>query len=212
LKRIAFFIFILIGALPAFSQSRKLSVYLVRHAKVDMNQPAFIGSKKASALFEGYNTRPIQDFNPQFVRDQIKAKHPKVIASALPRALQTAGRVFPNDSIVGYSIFNEYRMGIVRVPLIHMPYPAWTGFSRLMWLMHLNSAGESRSDSKERLAAATDLLENLAEENTSLVLFAHGYLLSEMKRELRKRGWQMRHNGGNKNLAVSHLEKMLAGD
>jgi hypothetical protein len=37
------------------------------------------------------------------------------------------------------------------------------------------------------------------------VLVAHGFLISDLRRELKKRGWTIVSNGGNKNLAVSKL-------
>lgn len=207
MKKLAFLFLILLGTNLSFSQSRKTGIYLVRHAKVDMEKPAFIGSKKASALLKTYNSSPIIDFDPQIIRDQIKADDPVIIASSMPRALQTADLVFPDDSITGYALFDEYQMGIIRLPVLHLPYNAWTGISRFLWLVHLNTTGEPRAESKKRLVAATDLLEKLADKNSCIVLFSHGYLISELRHELKKRGWQLLQNGGNKNLAVSHLEK-----
>lgn len=209
MKKLTILILILLGAIPSFSQAQKLNIYLVRHAKVAIDKPAFIGSMAASELLATYNTNPIENFNPEMVRDHIKADHPTIIASALPRAMQTACTVFPDDSITGYALFNEYQMGIVRIPLLHMPYSAWTGLSRILWLINVNSTKESRPESKKRLSAATDLLENIASKKNEVVLFSHGYLISEMRRELQKRGWHMVKNGGNRNLAVSHFEKTL---
>ncbi|WP_147377318.1 histidine phosphatase family protein [Mangrovibacterium diazotrophicum] len=210
MKNFVLFIWLMIVVVPAWAQSRKLDIYLVRHAKVNIDRPTVMGSKKAAELVKAYNSAPIYDFDPAPVRGLIEAEHPKVVTSALPRAIDTACRLFPDDSITGYSVFNEYQLGIVRIPLIPMPYPVWTGFSRLMWLVHLNSEAESRPETKARLQAATNLLEELARQNSTVVLVGHGYLISEMRRELAKRGWQIIRNGGNNNLAVSHLERTEA--
>ncbi len=207
MRTFIFLTFVVIGIHPAFSQSRVSDIYLVRHARVDMKRPAFIGAGKACELLQVYNTTPILDFDPAEVRAHIEVEHPTIITSALLRTLETAKRLFPEDSIVGYAVFNEYQMGIIRIPIIHIPYAAWTGFSRFMWQLGLNKEGENCYESKQHLRAAIALLDTMVRQYSAVVLVAHGYLISKLRKKLQKRGWTLVRNGGNKNLAVSHLTR-----
>ncbi len=99
-------------------------------------------------------------------------------------------------------------MGINQIPIVHMPYSAWTGLSRGLWLLHLNSEAETRQAARERLKEAAMLLNQLSEVNPTIILFGHGYFISELRNELNKRGWVLEKNGGNRNLAVSVLSRI----
>ena len=63
------------------------------------------------------------------------------------------------------------------------------------------------SGAYKRMLKATDLIEKQAIGHGQIVLVAHGYLISEMKRELKKRGWKLEIDQGHKNLAVAKLTK-----
>ncbi len=184
-------------------------IYLVRHAKVDQQKPLFIGSGKAERLLEQYNYSPIESFDPELVRQQLPNKPALLLSSGLFRARQTAALVFPNDSIIPIPLFNEYQMGINQIPIIHMPYSAWTGLSRGLWLLHLNSEAETRHASRERMNEAALLLNQLADLNPIIILFGHGYFISELRKELNKQGWEVEKNGGNRNLSVSVLSRTI---
>ena len=208
MKHVILFILTSVAALQASAQTRKLDIYLVRHVRVEMARPAVVGARKAEEMNRAYNSAPIAPFDPATVRSQLGAAPLKIYSSALPRALATADRVFPDEPITAYAVFNEYALSMVRVPLVRLPYGAWTGLARFCWLTRLNRKGENRTLSRRRMQVAAGLLEQLAAEQSPIVLFSHGYLISELRRELKKRGWQTEQNGGNKNLAVSHLSRI----
>ncbi len=212
MKRLILLILLLIKATFIFSQapqekdSASLEIFLIRHAPVDMKKPFLCSSLKAAKLHKKYNELPIKNFNPEPVREILGDGQFKIYTSTLPRAIETAGILFPNaDTIRSSSLFNEYDLTMIAVPLLPLPYGAWTAISRLLWLTSINNKGENRAKSYLRMEKATDELVHLATINKHVVLVSHGYLISEMKKELKRRGWHIQISQGNKNLAVSKL-------
>ncbi len=200
------FFFLLTGVLYAQSgDPEQRVIYLIRHAKVDMEMPVFCSSAKAEKVNEQYDKSPIFDFDVTRVQNQIDVEDFNVYTSMLPRSIESALMLFPEaDTIRASYLFNEYDLPMVSVPLLIMPYKFWTAVSRVNWYLNLNKKGD-RLVEKQRMLEATDLLIELARENKELILVAHGLLISDMRRELKKRGWQIVFNGGNKNLAVTKL-------
>ncbi len=197
------------NAVSLFAQesgSTLREIYLVRHAQVDLETPGLCFSGKAQKVHEQYDESPIVAFDPEPVRQQIDARYPAVYTSTLPRAIETAIRLFPDhDCIQASALFNEYDLSIVSVPILPLPYKLWTGVSRAVWFLHLNRHDETRSDAKQRMRQATDLLVEQSQKQRKIVLVAHGFLIADMRRELEKRGWEIIFSEGNKNLAVTKL-------
>ncbi len=194
-------------ALSGYGQAnQQLVIYLIRHASVDLDKPALCSSNRADKILDSYDSQPIENFDPTPVLQKVEGDNLNIYSSALPRAMQTAAVLFPeNDSIQAFTLFNEYDLSIVSVPVLPLPYKAWTVLSRFFWAIHLNKKGESRMEANRRRKLAADLLIELSEKDETTVLVAHGFLISDLRRELKKRGWTIISNGGNKNLAVSKL-------
>jgi len=183
-----------------------MEIFLIRHAPVDMKRPLFCSSSKAAELLQEYSELPIKDFDPKPVRELLDDKGSIIYTSTLPRAIETARILFPEaDTIHASSLFNEYELSMISVPLIPLPYHVWTTLSRIFWLTSVNNKGENRMKAYSRMKKATDELVKLAMENNRVVLISHGYLISEMRKELKRRGWDLQFSQGNKNLAVSKL-------
>lgn len=183
-----------------------LNIFLIRHAKVIIDRPLFCTSKKAEELLLKYNTQPIENFDPMPVKAKIDVEDYEVYTSRLPRAIETSNRIFQLDSFHQNAVFNEYSMRMIDVPLIPLPYKFWSGISRGFWYLHLNNDGESRKEAKDRMRMATDYLIALTKKNKSSVLVAHGLLIRDMRKELKRRGWKMIFKNGNGNLAVTKFQ------
>lgn len=199
----------ILWALNSFSLERDPSVieiYLIRHAQVDQEKPFLCTSSRAAEILDEYDGLPVLDFDPGPVRAIIGDTVPAVYTSVLSRSVETAWILFPEaDTLYADPLFNEYDLSMISVPLIPLPYLAWTTLSRFFWNIALNNREESRFEAHRRMKQATDLMEKYALKNRKIVLVAHGYLISEMKRELKKRGWTLEINQGHKNLAVTKL-------
>lgn len=192
-----------------FSQGRGMAeLYLIRHARVDLKKPLLCSSSRAAALRNQYDELPVLDFDPRPVKAILGDSICAVFTSALPRSIETAEILFPeSDTLQANVLFNEYDLSVISVPLVPLPYVVWTTLSRFFWNIGLNNRDENRIRAYKRMLRAVDLLEAEAGKNRRIVLVAHGYLIAEMKRELKKRGWDLEINQGHKNLAVAKLTK-----
>lgn len=205
-----FLLFILaLSTLCSYSREKDtMAIYLIRHALVDLKKPLLCTSSRAAELLDQYDELPVLDFDPTPVRAIIDDTMLTVYTSALSRSIETAGILFPEkDTLYSNSLFNEYDLSMISVPLIPLPYVAWTTLSRFFWTIGLNNQDESRIRAYKRMLEATDLIEKQAIGHGQIVLVAHGYLISEMKRELKKRGWKPEIDQGHQNLAVAKLTK-----
>ncbi len=211
MKKLLLFLILTACAFNGFSLEKDTAVceiYLIRHAKVNLKKPFLCTSSKATELLGEYDDLPVLDFDPLPVKALLGDSIHAVFTSTLPRSTETAGILFPGtDTLCSKSLFNEYDLSVISVPLIPLPYVAWTTLSRFFWNIGLNNRDESRFEAYKRMLRATDLLEKQAIEHRRIVLVAHGYLIAEMKRELKKRGWDLEINQGHKNLAVAKLTK-----
>jgi broad specificity phosphatase PhoE len=211
LKELLFFWIMILWTFNGFSLGKDpvvTEIYLIRHAQVNQERPLLCTSAKAAELLDEYNELPVRDFDPQPVRAIIGDTIHTVYTSTLGRAIETAVILFPEtDTLYSNSLFNEYDLSMISVPLIPLPYVAWTTLSRFFWNIALNNRGESRFEAHRRMKQATDQLEKYTLKNRRIVLVAHGYLIAEMKRELKRRGWKLEVYQGHKNLAVTKLTK-----
>ena len=212
MKTLTFFILLLFKSVFVFSQvsgekdSASLEIFLIRHAPVDLKKPILCSSSKAAKLQKQYNELPIKKFDPEPVRKLLGNGKFALYTSTLPRTIETAEILFPDvDTIRASSLFNEYDLTMVAVPILPLPYGVWTALSRILWLTSINNKGENRLKSYLRMKKATDELVHLATVNKRVILVSHGYLISEIRKELKRRGWDLQLSQGNKNLAVSKL-------
>lgn len=200
---------LLLSTFCSFSQEEGIvELYLVRHARVDLEKPLLCSSSKAAALRNQYDELPVLDFDPRPLKAILGESIRTVFTSDLRRSIETAEVLFPEtDTLHADALFNEYDLSVISVPLVPLPYVAWTTLSRFFWNIGLNNRDENRIQAYRRMLQAVDLLEKEAIEHQRIVLVAHGYLIAEMKRELKRRGWTLQINQGHKNLAVAKLTK-----
>ncbi len=183
-------------------------IFLIRHARVDQQLPLVCTASKAVRLHEEYNQLPICSFDPESVRKQIPGQPSVIYSSSMDRAIQTAIRIFPDaDTLISNSLFDEYSLPMISIPLVPLPYPVWTSFSRFFWLTRLNTHKESHTQGLKRAKAASDKLEELAQQRGTVIVVCHGYIIRDMRQQLQKRGWHLTSFNGNKNLSVTELSK-----
>lgn len=186
----------------------KFEIFLIRHAVVAMEKPILCSAAKAARLQESYNHLPVYNFNPNKIQNLLEGDSYTIYTSTMQRAIETAEMISQKQlPIVSSSVFNEYELPMISIPLIPLPYVVWTSISRLFWLSHLSKKNESRSQARKRMKRAAGYLESLAKENKQVMLIAHGFLIREVRRELRKKGWIIEYKEGNGNLAVTKLVK-----
>ena len=189
---------------------RVLKIFLVRHARVDQKHPILCPANRAAQINKQYNELHIRSFNPDSIRKYLPKNQSVVFSSTMRRAIETAEILLPEaDTIITSPLFDEYSLPMASIPLVPLPYPVWTYLSRFFWISRLNSHGETRNQSLKRMHQATSHLIALAEQRRTIVVICHGYIIRDIRKKLKNKGWQIKHQDGNKNLSVTALEKKV---
>ncbi|MCB1326685.1 MAG: histidine phosphatase family protein [Spirochaetales bacterium] len=116
--------------------------------------------------------------------------HAYPISSDLPRALETAHLIARRpDNLEVSALFREVPVGRIPWQGLRLPTVSLLMICRLGWLTGLIPVSESRRQSRSRVRAATDVLEERVGKHGDVALFSHGFFLWLVGRELRKRGW-----------------------
>lgn len=174
-----------------------MQIRVVRHGKPDYRYPARtsrVDAQAFNAALDGYDRAGLDpDWN--------RPRRPDVgtgrlFSSDLPRALETAGLCSGRDRGAMYvsPLFREIPLPRFRPGRLRLPFFVWMLAARLSWYFGWHRAGETRRRSTERVRRAADLLEEGA-ATEEVLLFAHGFFLWLLGRELKRRGWRTHKQG-----------------
>ena len=191
---------------------RIIQIYLIRHAKPNLEKKFLSSADEAQNYIENYNKAPIQHIDSNQVKIDINRSH-QIYCSSLPRSQETALSLFGDSYvIVSDSIFREFELKIVHAnSIVKLPLDLWKGVSRLLWLFACNDEGiESYKEAKERVVVSVNNLEKLANQEETAILVGHGMINAAISKELRKRGWKVVQKKGHLNLGATVLQKVVS--
>jgi len=191
---------------------RKIQIYLIRHAKPNLNKSFLSSADQAQDYIENYNKAPIHEIDSNKVKIDL-SKHHQIYCSSLVRSQETALALFGDSYIiVSDSIFREFELRIVQAnSIVKLPLDLWKGLSRFFWFMGCNHEGiESFKEAKKRVVLSADNLEKLASQEETAILVGHGMINAAIAKELRKRGWDVIHKKGHLNLGATVLQKIIS--
>lgn len=193
---------------------RMLQIYLIRHAKPDLEKKFFCSAQQAQNYIENYNKAPIQNITTGRVKIEFYKPH-QIYCSSLPRSQETALKLFGDAcSIVSDSIFREFELKIINAnAIVNLPLGLWKGLSRVSWLLGFNHQGiESHKKAKRRAVLSADNLENIARQEETAILVGHGMMNAAIAKELKKRGWRFVRKKGHVNLGATLMQKLVVLD
>jgi len=201
----ATFIFVSINV---FAESK---IYIIRHAKVKIENPGWSNTGEIQSYKEEYNTAQIEVFDPEIVLNRID--HPELIdtvfCSPQSRAIETANLLFNNQ--VNLKIDNnlmELDYPVIGLPLIKMPVKTWLTISRISWMAGINR--KEKPTLKQRKASLEFFSNEIiafAETHEKSVVIAHGMVNRELIKILKMKGWKFENRDGFGNLSVNCLIK-----
>ncbi|MFT5749495.1 MAG: broad specificity phosphatase PhoE [Ancylomarina sp.] len=190
---------------------RKIQIYLIRHAKPNLEKRFLSYSCEAQEYIENYNRVSIHKIDSNLVVVNLKKPH-QIYCSSLPRSQETALTLFKDSYlIVSDSIFREFELKIVQAnSIVKLPLDLWKGISRLSWFLGFNHDGiESRKEAMRRVILSADNLEKLANQEETAILVGHGMINAAITKELKKRGWNVVQSKGHLNLGATVLQKVV---
>lgn len=184
-----------------------LRIFLVRHARPEVSRKGAFGQKQASQFIQDYDAADVEaNITPPAGLPYQEVT--KVYCSTLNRSKKTARALFgPEMPLVEDQAFNEFERKVLRLPLLKFPIDFWLTASRALWLLGLNSRGiETFRQAKRRARNSAEHLARQAWQEGQLVLVAHGFLNSFIRRELQQLGWKVVRKDGTGFLGVTELE------
>ncbi|MCE9596625.1 MAG: histidine phosphatase family protein [Spirochaetia bacterium] len=162
----------------------------------------WMNASEINACMDAYDSVSLD--NEWCMRNNRALEPAHYISSDLPRALETAILMTGKHPLETNELFREVPLprfkGRIRLPAVLLAI-----ISRLGWYFGWMDSVESRAQTKTRVSKSADLLENRALSNKRVTLFAHGFFLWLLLRELRRRGWTSEKEGPFKYMEAADL-------
>lgn len=189
--------------------SEILQVILIRHGEPDLNKKGWRNRKEAIQFMIRYDSALVIPFSKKpLAVDKIPID--TILHSSLPRAKNTAQTAFGDTKIlIGKNCFIEFERKVLKWPNIKMPTSFWNNSSRALWFLGLNDKNiEPFRQAKKRANSNAHSLSTKANNETLVILVAHGLHNRYVKKYLKKAGWKLVYNSGHDYLSV----KIMAHD
>jgi broad specificity phosphatase PhoE len=182
-------------------------IFLIRHARPLVEKKGLFDAAAAQKFITDYDTASVEEFVLQHETIPF-AEIKRVYCSSLPRAQLTAKAIFGEEpEYIVNSNFREFEKRIFSLPFLRLPIKVWLVTARVLWLLGFNNREiETFKQAKVRVKECATVLEQEVAKQRVAVLVAHGMLNNFIIRELRKRGWKVKINGGYGFVGVTMLE------
>ncbi len=193
------------------TDKKLVQIYLIRHAKPDIQKKTFYSSSQAQEYITNYNLVPIKKFDSTLVCNNLYKPH-TIYCSNLRRSIETTESIFKNGyNIVSDSIFREFENKIIKAPnCIRTPLLHWQIISRVSWVLgRKDNEIESFKEAKKRAQKASNKLIDIAKNEETAILVAHGMLNRTIAKRLKKEDWIIIEKNGKKNLGATILVKAI---
>lgn len=177
-----------------------MKIYIIRHARVDMEWPDRCTSHKFEELMDLYNTSNIDPVKEPAMNVPCN----NIYVSNLVRSLKTAQGLFPNAE-------HKKLEDIMEVPI--SPYKdteglvtvwSWNFFGRLQWFLNNRRQPEVRKDTYKRAQRVVDVLED---GGLDCVLVSHAFFIKTLVKVLKKNGYKVE---GDRPSGLRNLEMVIA--
>ena len=185
-------------------------IVLIRHGEPDLVKDVWANRNAALDYVRTYDSvgvLPLVDLHLSL--EELKVNH--VFSSPTPRAFHTAQLLFTDRiEIVTDHRFREFERKIFRIPWlgISLPLQFWLVFSRVLWLLGLNSSGiESKTKAYIRGKENAEFLIDEAVKHENAFLVAHGFHNKVVADALVNKGWLQVYNGGRGYAAINIFAK-----
>lgn len=168
--------------MPHLAAARPHRIGLLRHFPVEEGFPAdWLSNAGLDAWRRRYEDSPVR---PVPV-DLGGIDWPRCLASDLPRARETAHRVFGAAAELT-SWLREAEFAPLPSGGLKLPLQGWRLLLRLAWFVHHPSQRALQADFRRRVEAVA---ERLTTEETDVLVVSHAGMMMYLARALRRRGY-----------------------
>jgi broad specificity phosphatase PhoE len=159
-----------------------MRIGLVRHFKVNLKKNKFMTSKQYNEYTKKYD---VSDVIPNEL--VIDAQWDKCYCSSLSRAITTAKTIYHGEIIITDKLVEIPSVALVNMK-IPIPYLVWGILGRFAWIRNHTSQPEGRKVTLKRINEIIDII--LKEKSENILIVSHAGTLYEIKKILRKKGFQ----------------------
>lgn len=184
----------------AKNQTGLSSIIIARHGRPALNRNAgpTIGWEDYVTWWANYEIGSLapDQIAPQELINEVSDAE-VLLTSVRPRAIETMAAARPDVSPETLSLFNEAPLPPPRWKRAKFLPRRWNVFARIAWLFGHSLGEENVSESRQRAAEAAQYLEQRAAEG-KVFLAAHGWFNRMIRTELRRRGWRVVRDQGDR--------------
>jgi len=165
-------------------------IVLVRHGpSAYVHQGGPIDVAGAHAWRNAYDLTGIQpDSRAPHALMQLAANARHVVASDLPRAIESAKRIAPHREIVVSPLLRETMLDVPRLPT-RMPAVAWEVLAHLVWGYRVLRGMDTTNADRARAIETANWLAGLVADGSTAVVVTHGVFRRQVSIQLLARGW-----------------------
>jgi len=113
-----------------------------------------------------------------------------VVSSDMPRALESAERLAPDEPIPVSPLLREAPPEIPQKLPLRMPLAAWDALIHSQWLLKITNGTDASPKDLTRAHAAADWLVGIVRERSPLVAVTHGVFRRLLADRLMTMGWR----------------------
>ena len=114
-----------------------------------------------------------------------------VVASDLPRALESATRLAPARQIIRSALFRESPLPVPDWMPLRLPIAAWDALTHAQWGYHIVRRRDASAEDVQRAAAAVRWLLSLPDAPVCVAVVTHGVFRRLVGARLQELGWRL---------------------
>ncbi len=160
-----------------------MRIGLLRHFKVNCPHKKMMTSKEFREWSEKYEVSKV-------IKNKVEMygiEWDICYASDLPRAITTAKDVYSGNLIIDKLLREVDNAPFMHTERIRLPFEVWHICGRLAWYFKSKSQPENIKQTRQRINEFLDRID-WSQENVLIVF--HGFMLYNLQKELRKRGFE----------------------
>ncbi len=160
-----------------------MRIGLLRHFKVNCPHKKMMTSKEFREWSEKYEVSKV-------IKNKVEMygiEWDICYASDLPRAITTAKEVYCGNLIIDKLLREVDNAPFIHTERIKLPFEVWHVCGRLAWYFKSRSQPENIRQTRQRINEFLDRID-WSQENVLIVF--HGFMLYNLQKELRKRGFE----------------------
>lgn len=165
-----------------------LQIVLVRHGKPQKDNPKIHASQLLDWV-QQYNGADLDtSLKPPAQLLELADNSESIISSDLKRSQQSA-RMLSEIQHPGHAIYREIDLPKLRFPSPKLSASSWVAVFRLLWLLGMSRRCESFRGAKKRAQFAANQLQQLAQQQGTVMLLGHGLFNRFIAKALSAQGW-----------------------